>query len=547
MRKDTSASPVKSRRLFFSGILLLGGANLIVKVIGLVFKIPMSYYLGSEGMGYFNSAYQIYTWLYMLSTAGLPVAVSILVSEGRALGDRRTVRRVDRITSLSFFFIGLVGMLFMMLGAGPLASLIGAPDARYAIFAMAPALFFICLSSAQRGYFQGFQEMAPSAVSQVLEALGKLLIGVLLATYAVGRGFSLPVVAAYAIVGISVGEGLSFFYLLFARHAYERRGRLSYLAPLSEEAASRHTDGNLLSRLWRIALPITTSASVMSLVGLLDLVLVQRRLRLIGYTAAQATAFYGNYTTLAVPMFNLPPALIYPIATAALPMISAAVAGGRSAAADRLTQSVLRITALIAMPAALGMAVFSRPILQLFFPADMADSTAPYLSVLAPAVLFLSLLSVSNAVLQANGKASRPMISMLIGAAVKLVSGYILMGIPSVGGFGVPIGTLLCYVTALLLNFYFLARDGEYALSPGRMLFRPFAASFLAVGGALGIYLLLGGATAPRFAVLLCMAVAVLLYTAAVFLTRAVTPEELSLLPLPRRLRRLFSSVKENH
>ena len=181
MRKESSASPVKSRRLFFSGVLFLGGANLVVKIIGLFFKIPMSYYLGSEGMGYFNSAYQIYTWLYMLSTAGLPVAVSILVSEARARGDRRSVRRIDRITSVSFFVIGLLGMLIMMLGAEPLAVLIGAPNARFSIFAMAPALFFICLSSAQRGYFQGFQEMAPSAVSQVLEALGKLAVGVLLA------------------------------------------------------------------------------------------------------------------------------------------------------------------------------------------------------------------------------------------------------------------------------------------------------------------------------------------------------------------------------
>ena len=537
MRKESSASPVKSRRLFFSGVLFLGGANLVVKIIGLFFKIPMSYYLGSEGMGYFNSAYQIYTWLYMLSTAGLPVAVSILVSEARARGDRRSVRRIDRITSVSFFVIGLLGMLIMMLGAEPLAVLIGAPNARFSIFAMAPALFFICLSSAQRGYFQGFQEMAPSAVSQVLEALGKLAVGVLLATYAVAQGHPLPVVAAYAIVGLGVGEAFSFFYLLLSRYLYERKGRLTYLAPATGEVASAHTGGNMLSRLWRIALPITASASVMSVVGLLDLVLVQRRLRLVGYTAAQATAFYGNYTTLAVPMFNLPPALIYPIATAALPMLTATVAGGHSATAERLTQSVLRIAAIIAMPAALGMAVFSRPILRLFFPADMADSTAPYLSVLALAILFLSLLSVSNAVLQAYGRASRPMISMLVGGGVKLAVGYALMGNSSVGGYGVPIGTVLCYFVALLLNFWFLVRDTGITPALGRIFFRPLAASLLAVGAALGAYLLLGGDTASSLTVLPCMALAVLVYAAAAFLTRTVTAEDISLLPLPRALR----------
>ncbi len=218
---------------------------------------------------------------------------------------------------------------------------------------------------------------------------------------------------------------------------------------------------------------------------------------------------------------------------------------GRSAAAEKLTQSVLRITAIIAMPAALGMSVFSRPILHLFFPADMADATAPYLSVLAPAILFLSLLSVSNAVLQANGRASRPMISMLVGGGVKLVAGYLLMGIPAVGGFGVPIGTLLCYLVALLLNFWFLVHDTGSIPSLGRVFFRPLLASLLSVGGALGAYLLLGGDAAPHFAVLLCMALAVLIYAAAVFLTRTVTAEDLALLPLPRGLRQRLAPASD--
>ncbi len=557
MQTDKKASPVKSRRLFFSGVLLLGASNIIVKLIGLCFKIPMSYYLGSEGMGYFNSAYQIYTWLYMLSTAGLPVAVSILVSEGRARGDRLAVRRVDRISSFLFLVLGIIGTAIMLLGARPLAHLIGAPDSRYAILALAPTLFLICLSSASRGYFQGFQQMAPPAVSGVLEAFGKLIVGVLLVTYAVGRGYSLPIVAAFAVFGLFVGEAFSFLYLLLSRFYYARRGRFTYLrgadsAPALSASAAGPTAApgaapsmpqtvggrSLLSRLVRIALPITASASVMSIVGLLDLVLVQRRLRLIGYTAAEATAFYGNYTTLAVPMFNLPPALIYPLATAALPLLAATVAGGNRERAGKLTGSLLRITSLIAMPASLGMSVFSRPILRLFFPEEMADSAAPYLSVLAMAILFLSLLSVSNAVLQANGKASRPMISMLAGGAVKLVAGYLLMGNPRVGGFGVPLGTLLCYLVAVGFNFFFLVRESGAALSLGGVFFRPFAASFLAVGGALGAYLLLGGEGGGAMALFLAMVLAVLLYVAAAFLTRAVTREDLVLLPLPHARRR---------
>ncbi len=561
MQNDKKASPVKNRRLFFSGVLLLGASNIIVKFIGLCFKIPMSYYLGSEGMGYFNSAYQIYTWLYMLSTAGLPVAISILISEGRARGDRRTVARVDRISRRAFLVLGIVGAAVMVLGAAPLARLIGAPDARYAIVALAPTLFFICLSSAVRGYFQGFQQMGPPAVAGVLEALGKLIVGVLLATYAAGKGYALPLVAAYAVFGLFVGEAVSFLYLLVWRAYYAKKGRFSYLreaeappaasvapvvpaptsTPILNGKRKNAPRNGILSRLVKIALPITASASVMSIVGLLDLVFVQRRLRLVGYTAAAATAFYGNYTTLAVPMFNLPPALITPLATAALPLLAATVAGGQKKRAGILTESLLRITSLIAMPASLGMSVFSRPILRLFFPAEMADSTAPYLSVLALAILFLSLLSVSNTVLQANGKASRPMIAMLAGGGVKMVFGYVLMGLPRVGGFGVPLGTLLCYLVAVGVNFFFLARDIGRIPALGGIFFRPFLASALAVGAAVGAYLLLGGEAGGNLALILAMLLSVLVYAAAAFLTRAVTREDLALLPLPRVFRRHLS------
>lgn len=535
MRDGKAANKHEGKHLFFQGVLLLGGANMIVKVIGLLFKIPMSYYLGDEGMGYFNSAYQIYTWLYMLSTAGLPVAVSILISECRSRGERAAVRRIEATSALAFLLLGVLGTGVMMLGSAPLASLIGTPDARYAIFALAPTMLFICLSSALRGYFQGFQHMGPPAVSQVLEALGKLLVGVVLASYAIARGYPLPMIAAYAVAGLAVGEAAGFLYLLFFRVLFRKKEALYIEAPQKKEERTP-----VLSRLLRIALPITASSSVMSLVGLVDLIVVQRRLQGIGYTVTEATAFYGNYTTLAVPMFNLPPALIYPIATAALPLLSAALAKGDRVGAVRHIQSILRITSLIAMPCTLGLSAFALPILLLFFPANMAETAAPLLSVLALAVFFLSMLTVTNAALQANGLASKSMISMLIGGAVKLLCSYTLIGIPTIGSFGVPLSTLACYIAATACNLVFLSSRVGFVPSFLQVFLRPLLSASLAVGAALSVYLLIGGVTAGKWLTLLAITLAGLFYLLAVFATKALTAQDLQLLPFGKHLLRFL-------
>jgi len=184
--------------MFFSGVLVLTIANLLIKVIGLLFKIPITNIIGDEGMGYFNAAYTIYTWFYMISTAGLPVAVSVMISKGRTSGNFKEVKKIYKITMLLFVAIGLVGMLLMIFLSKSFADVMGSRSIYLSIIAIAPTLFFICISSAVRGYFQGYQNMFPTAVSQIIEALGKLILGILFANYAISKGYDLPMVAAYA-------------------------------------------------------------------------------------------------------------------------------------------------------------------------------------------------------------------------------------------------------------------------------------------------------------------------------------------------------------
>ena len=477
----------KRKQSVLGGVAVLTVASLLVKVIGVFYKIPLTYLLGDEGMGYFNSAYTIYAWLYMISTAGLPIGVSILISEADAAGDRRRASRVTFVASVLLVTLGTVTTAFMLGFSRSIATILGSPDAAYCMIAIAPTLFFICVSSLFRGYFQGYQCMVPTAVSQLLEAIGKLGLGLLFARMALRGGKPLPIVGAYAILGVTVGTAISTLYLV-VRFLLTRGGGRSGERPETERPLELQGRGGILVRLIKIALPITVSASVMSLTGLIDLGMMIRRLVSIGYTGAEATALFGNYTTLVVPMFNLPSVLVTPIATGVIPAISRAVARGDAGEARALSDWAFRYTAWIAVPAALGLCAFSRPILALLYPAESVLSAYRLLSYVSPAVYFLCLLTVSNAVLQARGHAAVPMVGMVCGGVLKTVIGYYLLGSPGVGIAGAPIGTVVCYLVAFVVNAIMMGQNLRYLPNTKETIVLPMCAALPAIGIAWLIY-----------------------------------------------------------
>ena len=398
--KEPILSKEQNKRAFFCGVLSLSVANIIVKIIGLFFKIPIANILSQEslgsgvGLGYFSASYTVYTWLFMVATAGLPNGISIVIAENRAAGRRAETARIFRSTLLLFFIVGLLLTATMFFGAGGIAALIKNPDACYSMAAIAPTLVFVCLMSVFRGYFYGFQKMLPSAISEVIEAIGKLVFGIGGAYYAYRSGYSAPRVAAYAVFGVTAGVFLGTLFLFFAYLYYNKRNKFLIPALPSEPPS-----GGALRRVFALSIPITVASSVMSLTGLIDVGTMMARLQSIGYTEAEASALYGTYTMLAVPIYNLPIVLLSPISAAILPLISGMLARGDREGTRRISESALRLVALFVIPSALGIAVFSEPILSLLYEDNAAATAAPLLSVLSAATFFLGLLTVMNAVL----------------------------------------------------------------------------------------------------------------------------------------------------
>ena len=519
---------------FMSGVLLLSLSTLLVKIIGLAFKIPMLSFLGTEGMGYFNSAYEIYALLCTVSTAGLPVALSILVSAARTRGDAAGIRRVYRTAQLLFLTLGGGGSAVMLIFSEELSLLIGNPDAYLCIMAISPALLFVCMASAVRGYCQGFENMTPTAVSQLIEALSKLMLGIVLARFAIARGYGVPAVAAFAVLGVSIGTFLSAIYLAFAR----------IKAPKVERSHTleHNTEGGALVSLIKIALPITLGSALLGVSRIIDMTLIMRRLSYIGVSIAEANRIYGAYTTLALPVFALVPALITPVSMALVPQLVSFVEEKNKAGQRTVLENSMRLTVFFAIPSAFGLVAFARPVLEILFSgqSEAIAVATPLLALLGISVPFSCLITTTNAIIQAYGRPSLPIFSMLLGVIVKLLTSYLFIGNASVGVMGAPLGSLACNVTVCAANLCFMSKMG-CELDAKRVFFKPTWASALSVGVALALHVWIYSITQSTYvSFALAVVVAVATYIVFSWLIKSITVDDIALLPFGERLAGIF-------
>ena len=529
---------------FMSGVLVLSLSTIMVKIIGLAVKIPMLEILGAEGMGYFNSAVEIYALLCVISTAGLPVALSMLISESRERGDSFGVKRIYRSGLLIFLTIGAVGGGVMLLLARRIADLVGNSRAELCIVAIAPAVFLICFSSAVRGYFQGFENMIPTAISQLIEAIGKLLFGVGFGYIALRMGAELHIAAAMSVLGLTLGIFLSCIYLtvIKAYSRYELTDKPSVLPVRSGGAIS----------LLKIALPITVSAAILSLCRIIDMALILRRLQSAGMSAVEANQIYGSYTTLAVPIFALVPSLITPISLSLVPRLSSTIEqGDKDAQADVVDRSV-RLTALLSIPASMGIALYSTPILSLLFSGqdEAIALSAPLLSILGIAVFFSGMITTTSATLQSYRQTVRPIVSMAIGSAIKIILAFILIGIPHIGVYGAPISTLACNVTVTVINIGFLGKRIPVSKRNSgiwQTFMRPFWASVCAIALSYGAYVWGDYITdSDKIPFLVALPVAIAAYGCFAFLFGAVSVEDMSEIPLWSKAAVAIKRIRKN-
>ncbi len=521
-----------SGKSFLSGVTALTVSTAVVKVIGLLYKIPLMHFLGAEGMGYFNAAYELYSLFFVVATAGLPVALSIMISESLAGGRLRNVKKIWNISFSLFLLLGLLGALIMSVGAGALARFVGSPDAGLCIALIAPTVFFVAISGAVRGYFQGNQNMIPTAVSQVIEAGGKLALGLIFAVWAVRVGRPPHEAAAFAVIGLVAGSAVSMLYLLISR-ARKRVPTDCFVTDLSVESTADIFKGLLF-----LAVPVTVGASLSSLMRVADMTLILRRLTDCGIDAATASAMFGSYSTLALPVYHLPSSLLMGVSVSLVPGLTRAAEKGDMEHESRLVEIALRLCAFVSVPCALGLVAFSHPILSLLFPEqpEAVELIAPLLSLLGLSVPASCLLGLTGSVLQARKKVLHPILSMAVGMLVKVISAYILIGIPQIGLMGAAISTLLCNLTAVAVNLLFICSYSKGQRHIFSAFCRPLAAAFFSIFAAQGLYAILLPRIHGGVAFVVAMALCGAIYLPMVIKLGVLTPEDMAYFPLKKQV-----------
>ena len=429
---------------FLHGTALLAMSAALVKLIGAFYSIPLKKIIGDDGFGFYSTAYEIYTLLLMISTAGLPVAMSRIISQASSLDNHRQVRKVYAVSRTIFLILGIAGTLLMVFGSKFLANKLNHGDAWACIAALGPSCLLICLMSTYRGFFQGQSNMMPTSVSQVLEALCKLIAGLgfaLLVLYFTGN---YALAAAGAILGVTMSCLVGAVYLKICVHkAYKN---------LPDTGMETDSGKTIAKNLLAIAVPITIGAAGLQLLTVLETRYYMGNL-LDMMTKDQANIQKGIYN-FTQKVFNMPCAFITPITISIIPAITAQLTTGNKKEAKATAESSARVTALISMPCAVGLAILAEPIIGLLggYTGERLELASRLMSILGICIVFNATVLLTNAIMQANGHAVIPVVNMFVGGFIKLAAVLILTANPHIGIIGTPIGSLLCYVSITVLN-----------------------------------------------------------------------------------------------
>lgn len=530
-----------SKKTFLKGAAILGIAGLMVQVMGAIFRIPLGNIIGDEGMGYYQTAYPIYVFLLVFSTNGAPAAISKMTSERVALGQHSEAHRVFKLSFILMFGLGIVASSIFFFGAEPIVKALKNPGAYYAMLAIAPALLFVPIMSVFRGYFQGLQQMEPTAVSQLVEQAVRVSIGLSLAVILIPSGIEYA--AAGATIGTSIGPIAGVFVLLIIY--YKRRAKLH--ADIAEnQAAEKESAGKILGTLAAIAVPITIGVSVVPIMNIVDVAIVMRRLQAVGFSSADANALYGQMTGMAGPIINLPMALALSIALSIVPAIAAANSLRDHDFLDMNVRLGLRTAMIIGIPCTFGLMALSEPIMLLIYPmqAESASSAAPCLFILATGIVFLCVAQTMAGILQGLGRPSIAVASLGVGVLVKAVATYILCGFPELNVQGAAIGSSLAYAAIGLLNFIAVKKYTGTRFNVSLSVWKPLIAGIAMSAVVLAGYYLLRNILGNSLSTALAVCAGAGTYGIMLLKTRSIETHEIRLFPKGEKLEKLLKKVK---
>lgn len=526
-----------TKKSFLKGAAILGIAGTIVKIMGAFYRIPLGNIIKTEGLGYYQTAYPLYVLLLTISTAGFPVAIAKLVSEKRALGDHKGAHKVFKVAACGLILAGILTSGFVYINSETIVEKLGNTNAYYSLIALVPALLFVPIMAAFRGYFQGRQSMTPTALSQIVEQFFRVSFGLFLTYYLLDRG--LPIAAGGASFGGSIGAmaGAIIMIIVYISKRKEIGDEIQTSLNHPEESVSK-----IIKDLLLIAIPITIGAAIVPIMNTIDMLLVLNRLQTIGFTELEANNLYGELTGLAQTLINLPQVFSISLAISLVPAISEANVKKNYREMKQISSSGIRMTLLIGLPCAIGLFVLAEPIIGLLYFKNTPESiisAGEILAILSFGIIFLSLVQSLTAILQGIGKPLVPVINLLIGAIIKVVLTYMLTGVRSINVKGAAIGTVIAYFIAATLDLISVRKYTRLKMDTKEVFIKPLVASIgmgvVAKISYMSFMNIIGNGRslvfANRISTIIAIILASITYFVLLLVTNSLTYEDFDLFP----------------
>lgn len=510
---------------------ILAAAGLIVRVLGFLYRLPLTDMIGDEGNGIYSAGYYIYNFFLIMSSAGLPVAISKMISEKLALGEYTNAQKIFKVSMFTSGTLSLLCAVLMALGAEAFCRLTGALNSVWCLYTLSPTIFIVGVMAVYRGYFQGFNTTVPTALSQLIEQIFNAFFSVYLAWLLVGYGVE------FGAAGGTMGTGIGAFAGLVVLFVYYLKTRKIRNIIYSKDIKNYRIEGNfeIAKNLFKISIPIITGTAIFSMTNFVDMAMVNSRLAAAGFERTAIDKLYGQLTGKYVTLSTLPVAISTAIATAVIPSIAASMARKEHETVQSKVDTALRVTMMISIPAAAGLGALGKQILAMLFPSYPDGGIL--ITVGSFSVIFLALSQISTGVLQGIGKVKTPAFNAVWGAITKIPVNYVLIAIPSINVVGAVISTTVCYIVCSILNFRALVKATGVKPDYTGMLLKPgisaVAMSGSAIGTYNGIYYLIPNNT---FATIIAIILGMCIYFAAMVAVKGFKKEDLRMIPAGTKL-----------
>lgn len=521
----------RAKTSFLTGAFILASAGMTARMIGLLYRIPLTRLIGDEGVGIYQYAYPIYGMLLVISVSGIPVALAKLISD-QVIEERwDDAIQIFKVAKYFSFVVGVVFTILLMLNAKRFIQIMNYDQrSYYSIMAIAPAIPIVSVVAAYRGFFMGLQQMIPTAISQVSEQIIRIITMIFLVYYFMAEGIEMA--AAGAAFGAVTGGIVGYLIMLFYYYQFRRQVEIGPVKPIQNQRVKE-----ILKQIFNYAIPVTIGALVLPLMSLVDAVIVPSRLQLLGLSPEVTTRLYGQFTGIALVLVNFPGVITISIRSSLVPAISTAYKLNQLDVIQRQANRALRLAMMISLPAATGLFVLAGPLCQILFKVGEAGQI---LKVVAWSVIFIAIQQITSGILQGMNQVNLPVRNLFIGAGVNAVINYLFTAMPAFGIRGAAFGTMLGFAVAAGLNLRSLCKTISVSLDLKVVILKPLVVTML-MGGV--VYLtyykwlsMLIGSGAVKLAV--AVLIGIFVYFAGMYVVGGIRKEDLGLLPFKPLLRR---------